>query len=201
MIPIVVAWTEYTATMNGRVFKLVPCENCPTEYVYVLEREGTGFGRSLYGLVDEHAENNAVSSAEMLLGEYLANDFDPVPCPVCGHYQKYMFPKLYETRSLWGPAASVAVLAVGGISAIGAIFWGMNYLEQPTDHALWRLGLACSALAVVSLVGARLSAAERARVRDFDPNTEDQQARIEKGRSRAMTRAAFEASQQQNDPG
>src|SRR5438477_366098 len=53
MIPIPVVWTHYTATVRGRVLKLVPCENCSTEYVYALEREGEGAGTSLYLLNEE----------------------------------------------------------------------------------------------------------------------------------------------------
>ena len=51
MIPIF--WTQYTATMQGRVLKVVPCENCSTEYVYIMEREASGFGTSMYMLNNE----------------------------------------------------------------------------------------------------------------------------------------------------
>lgn len=47
MIPVVVFRTKHTATVGGRVLKLVPCENYSTEYVYVLEREGLGVGISV----------------------------------------------------------------------------------------------------------------------------------------------------------
>ena len=197
MIPIVVVWTNYTSTVQGRVVKLVPCENCSTEYVYVLEREGTGVGTSFYLMNEEGAESHAVSSAKDTLQQYLANDFDPVPCPVCGHYQKYMFPKLLETTSLWGVGAMVAVVLVGLFSFVGTLFWGMNYLQQPNDYALGRLGATGSVLAVVGLIGAGLLAAQRAQVRRFNPNAEDQENRIAKGKSRAVTRADFEAKQQQ----
>lgn len=86
MIPIVVFWTNYTATVRGRVLKLVPCESCKAEYVYVLEREGVGAGTSVYGLYAETAQDNAESGAQEVLDQYLANDFDPIPCPMCGHY-------------------------------------------------------------------------------------------------------------------
>src|SRR3954467_7751703 len=81
VIPIVIIWTEYTATVNGRVLKLVPCENCATEYVYVLERESSGTAICLYSVLGEDWENRLVSGAEEPLRQYLANDFDPVPCP------------------------------------------------------------------------------------------------------------------------
>jgi hypothetical protein len=197
VVPIVVFWTNYTATVNGRVLKLVPCEDCGTVYVYVLEREGTGAGTSVYLLNDEGAQRNAVSSAGEALRDYLANDFDPVPCPACGHYQRFMFPKLIETRSAWAPVAAVAVLAAGGLAAVTALYTTIGYLDRPNDRDLWRLAVAWPVLAVVAGVGYWLSAVQRARVRNFDPNGEDRDARIEKGRARALTRAEFETMQQQ----
>jgi hypothetical protein len=169
-----------------------------TEYVYVLERDGTGVGTSVYLTNEQGAEENAKSSAEESLRDYLANDFDPVPCPVCGHYQRYMFPKLIETKSPWGLIVTLVVLTAGALSAVSAMYWGINYLQRPTDRALSRLGVSIAILTVTGVVGAGLSALRRARERRFDPNSEeDQQARIEKGRSRAFTRSEFEASQRQ----
>jgi hypothetical protein len=194
-------WVEHTATVNGRVLKLVPCENCSIEYVYVLEREGTGFAVSPYALYNEEARDYAASSADDTLQQYLANDFDPVPCPACGHYQQYMFPKLIETHSPWGAAAKVAVLMVVCLSAVTALYWGANYAQRPGDRALTRLVAAGSVLAVAGVAGVGLWALERARVRSFDPNTEDQAARIARGRSRAVTRAEFEALQRARGEG
>lgn len=136
-----------------------------------------------------------MSSAEEALRDYLENDFDPVPCPVCGHYQTYMFPKLLEARSLWGLVATMVLLVVGILSAVTTAYWGVSYLQGPEDEKLWRVITCCSVFAVVVLIGAGLSTAQRARVDRFDPNTEDEQARIEKGRSRALTRAEFDAKQ------
>jgi hypothetical protein len=192
MIPIV--WTNYTATIPGRVLKLVPCENCSTEYVYVLEREGEGAGTTVYGLNHEGALGHAVAAAEDTLQQYLANDFDPVPCPACGHYQRYMFPKLYEPAS-WLTAARLVVLAAGSLSVVGALYWTLMYLQRASGHALGRMGAAWALLAVLGLLAVGLGVVERSRARRFDPNTEDQQTRIEKGRSRALTRAEFEAQQ------
>ncbi|HET6572745.1 MAG TPA: hypothetical protein VFG68_04015 [Fimbriiglobus sp.] len=193
---ILVYWTKYTATLHGQVLKFVPCENCSTEYVYVLEREGSGVGTSVYMLNDEGAQDHATSAADDTLRSYLENDFDPVPGPTCGHYQRYMFPKLQETRSPWGPAATLVVLAFGCLAAVGGLYWSIAYLQQPNDHALERMVAAWSLVVVLGLVGVGLSAIKRSQVRRFDPNSEDRQARIEKGRSRAVTRAEFEKTQQ-----
>jgi hypothetical protein len=193
MIPVV--WTQYTATASGRVLKLVPCEHCSTEYVYVLEREGEGAGTSLYWLNEDGAQANAASAAEDTLRQYLENDFDPVPCPVCGHYQRYMFPKLYGGSPLI-QLARLAVVVLGCVGALGALYWTATYVQHPGDRALERMVANWSLLAVVGLIGVGLGALERARARRFDPNSEDQQARIEKGRLRAVTRAEFEAAEQ-----
>jgi Zn ribbon nucleic-acid-binding protein len=195
MIPIPVFWTKHTATLNGRVLKLVPCENCSTEYVYVLEREGSGVGTSVYMLNEEGAASHAQSAAEDTLQAYLENDFDPVPCPACGHYQRYMFPKLLETKSLRGPAMMLVLLLVGCLAAVSALYWSVVYLQRPNDRVLERMVITWSTLLIVGLVGLGLWLIKQARIRRFDPNVEDQQARIAKGRSRAVTRTEFEVAQ------
>src|SRR4051794_9482789 len=126
MIPVPVFWTEYTATMEGRVLKSVSCENCATEYVYVMERQATGVGTSVYGL-NPGASGHAKTTAADTLGAYLENDFDPVPCPTCGHYQRYMFPKLMETKGLLGLLLAVGIFVVGLVAALAAIKCTLNY--------------------------------------------------------------------------
>jgi hypothetical protein len=199
MIPIPVIWTKYTATVRGRVLKLVPCENCSTEYVYVLEREGEGVGTSVYLLNEASAENHAATAAEDTLQQYLENDFDPVPCPVCGHYQRYMFPKLYDGGSTWVLIAKLIAIVVVCLSAVAAAYWGVAYLQRPGDHALVRLAVTLTLLAVFGLLAFGLGVVERSQAQRFDPNTEDQRARIERGRSRSVTRAEFEAQQRERE--
>ncbi len=197
MIPIPIVWTKYTATMRGRVLKLVPCENCSTEYVYVLEREGEGVGTSVYLLNESGAEEHAESAAEDTLQQYLENDFDPVPYPICGHYQRYMFPKLYDGGSTWVLITKLIAIVVVSLSGVGAVYWGVVYLQRQGDDALVRLAVMSVLLAVFALFAFGLDAVERFQARRFDPNTEDQRARIEKGRRRAVTRAVFEARQRE----
>lgn len=196
MIPIVVTWTKYTATLHGRVLKLVPCENCSTEYVYMLEREGSGVGTTVYSLDEPGAEKHAQSAAEETLQEYLENDFDAIPCPECGHYQRYMFPKLLETRSLWGPALTLALLFVGCLDGVSALYWSIVYLRRPSEHAFGRLVLTGSILLGVIVIGFVTSLLRRRAMRRFNPNLGDAQARIARGRTRAVTRAEFEKTQQ-----
>ena len=199
MIPIVVFWTEYTANVHGRVMKLVPCENCSTEYVYELERDCTGVGTSVYGLTDDSAQDHAKSAAADTLQSYLENDFDAVPCPACGHYQKYMFPKLLETKSLWGPLSSLVVLLIGCLAGGAILYWIIAYLRGPSDYALHRIIAAVSVLLVVCPIGISLLLINRSRIRRFDPNlVESQDDRLEKGRKRAVTKLQFEKTLKEN---
>jgi hypothetical protein len=196
MVPVWVFWTEYTATLRGRVLKSVACETCSTEYVYMLDRQGSGVGTSVYMLNDDGAKGHATSAAEDTLQSYLENDFDPVPCPACGHYQRYMFPKLLETKSLRGPAVMLLILFIGCVDAVSALYWSVVYVQRPNDHAFGRMIVTWSALLLVCLIGIGLWLVQQAHIRRFDPNSEDRNARIAKGRARAVTRADFDKAQQ-----
>lgn len=193
MVPIPIVWTQYTATVKGQVLKLVPCENCATEYVYVLKREGEGIGTSMYYLNESGAATHAVASAEDALQQYLANDFDAVPCPTCGHYQRSMFPKLYDGGPIWVVLAKLVAVVAACLNAVGVAYWGLAYVQRPGDDSLVGLAGTSGALAVCGALAGWLNKVERAHADRFDPNTEDQQIRIEKGRGRAVTRAEFEA--------
>ena len=200
MIPIWVDWTKHTAIVRGRVHKLVPCESCATEYVYVLEREGEGVGTSMslmssvYLMDEGGAADHAAAAADETLRQYLENDFDPVPCPVCGHYQRHMFPKLYAPPA-WLPIVRLAAVVGGSVTAVVALYETLTYLRGLGGDTLGRMAAAWAVLAVFVLIVVGLGVVERSRDRWFDPNAGDRQARIAEGRRRAVTRAEFEAVQ------
>jgi hypothetical protein len=197
MIPIPVFWTKYTATVHGRNLKVVLCENCSTEYLYLLEREASGVGTSMYMLSNEGAADHAQSAAEETLECVLENDFDPVPCPACGHYQRYMFPKLLKPKGPLVQAVTFAVLVTGCLAVVSALYCTVAYTQHPNDHGLRNLVAAWSALLLLCLTGLGLSIGNRYMIRHFDPNLHDQEARLAIGRSRAVTRAEFEKVQQE----
>jgi hypothetical protein len=198
MIPIPIVWTSHTATIRGSILKFVPCENCSTEYVYVMKREGSGSGTSLYLLNEQGAAEGAAETAKAVLKGVLENDFDPVPCPVCGHYQRYMFPKLLETKELQekrGCGRGVflfGTIAAGFLAGIVALRSTLRYTEAPNDHDLGGMIAAWSVVLLACLIGLTLSILKRVRDRRFDPNSGDRRARIALGRSQAITRAEYE---------
>lgn len=195
MIPIPVFWTQYTATMHGRVLKVVACENCLTEYVYIMERDASGVGTSVYMLNDEGAEGHAQSAAEDTLKSVLENDFDPVPCPACGHYQRYMFPKLQETKGMWVLVVTLAVIMIGCIAAVSGLKCSIAYLQGPSDDGFRNMVTAWSLLLLICLIGLGLSTFNKRKISRFNPNMTNQQARIAIGGSRAVTWAEFDKFQ------
>jgi hypothetical protein len=191
-IPIYVFWTEYTAKAQGRNLKFVPCEHCSTEYVYVMEREAVGTGTSVYLLNDEGAAGHATSAADETLACVLENDFDPVPCPACGHYQRYMFPKLLGNTGLGVRIVLLVVSVIGCLAAVTALYRTITYLQHPNDDGFGRMVTTWFVLLLLSLTGIGLSIVNRVLIRRFDPNVGDPQARIALARGRAVTRAEFE---------
>jgi hypothetical protein len=195
MVLIPVFWTKYTATVRGRNLKVVPCENCSTEYLYILEREGSGVGTSVYALNDTGAAGHAQSAADDTLRSVLENDFDPVPCPACGHYQRYMFPKLMETKGMGALAVKVLLIVGSCLAALVALGCTLGHFQQPSDESFRRMAISWSVLLALGVAGLGLSLLNKYQIRRFNPNLRDQQERIAIGRSRAVTRAEFEKAQ------
>jgi hypothetical protein len=196
MIPLPVFWREYTATKQGRILKAVSCENCSTEYVYLMERESSGVGTSFYSLNNEGAESHSQSAAAETLKSVLENDFDPVPCPMCGHYQRFMFPKLLETKRMSELVVKLALILVGAIAGVIALRETIAYFGRPNDYVLSNMVGPVLVLLLVGLISLSLWVINRYKVRHFNPNFGDPQTRIAIGRNRAITRAEFEKIQQ-----
>src|SRR5262249_18582660 len=143
------------------------------------------------------AADHATSAAKETLDSLLENDFDVVPCPVCGHYQKYMFSKLLETKGMMGLVIPVAVIMAGCIAAVIAVKCSIVYLQHPSDDGFRSMVTAWFTLLIISLIGLVLSILRKRKIRRFDPNSADQQERIALGQSRAVTRAEFERIQRE----
>lgn len=201
MVLIPIFWTQYTAKAQGRRLKFVPCENCSVEYVYVMEREATGAGTSVYMLNDQGAAGQATSGAREMLSDILENDFDPVPCPVCGCYQRFMVPKLLGHTGLWVRLVLLVVIVLGCLAVANAVFRSIDYLQHPADYDFQQLVTTGAALLLLGVAAVGLSLLNRVLIRRFNPNAGDPEGRITIGRSRAVTREEFEKGQPAQGPG
>src|SRR4051812_28413051 len=91
MIPIPSA-RHATVTLSGAVYKIVRCEHCQSEYVYLMERATSASDTTLPFADIWDSLGRARSNAEARLQQRLANEHDAVPCPQCGWFQSYMYP-------------------------------------------------------------------------------------------------------------
>lgn len=198
MIPLWGTVTQYTADVLGQAVKVVACENCSTEYVYLMERVSTGSaytgGISLLPAPDDEAQSRASSMAREGLKDLLKEEYDPVPCPACGHYQKHMFPKLQSPPSDSHSLLYLAAILIGLGAAVATVWYLLRLFRAPDNSGLTEAILLGSiALAMVAVL-TRLSILDKRRTERFDPNTEaDREARIALGKARAVTRAQFDA--------
>src|SRR5262245_5146455 len=192
MIPIPIYWTQYQTTMRGRALKSVTCENCLTEYLYMMERQSEGFGTSVYAIGDAEAEANAISAAQEILTSVLEKDYDLIPCPECGSFQRHMFPKLRESKWIWIQVLMIAVILIGAVDAVGVLYWAVSYLLEPSHHGISRLVMDLSILLPVCVAVIGLAFLKKYKIRKFNPNLGDPQMRIALGRSRAVTRSEYE---------
>lgn len=70
---------ERTASATGRRPKFVACEKCGTEYVYLMERKGSGSGTSFLFLDNAGAKERAQQIARVSVYKQLEEGQDPIP--------------------------------------------------------------------------------------------------------------------------
>jgi hypothetical protein len=168
--------------------RAVRCEKCQTEFVYVVSREGLGYGVSLLYLDNAGAQDQARMRAEAELRRELARGHEPVPCPGCGWYQRSMIPLLRQAhwRGLTIAGAFFLYLAAL-LLVLGVAAW---FSDMPRhEESARQLVEACGWVAGIGLglILARKVLAWRLR-----PNEGDPEPRMALARKVAITREEFE---------
>jgi len=103
--------SQYFATVQGIVWKIVLCEQCATTYGYRIEVSGSGSGSSFLFLNNEGAKTDASLQAQARFYQNAEKKVVPVPCPVCGWYQERM-QRVLRRQIHWAHAAGAGVLAL-----------------------------------------------------------------------------------------
>ena len=181
----------YEARISGSVWKWVVCQNCQTEFTYLMTRQGHGSGTSWFFLNNRGAIELATRQAHVNLQSRLKREEDPVPCPNCGWYQPSMIIILRRDHHWW------MVLVAGFLFVVAAVFfvlWLASFLSAKADireassqygtTAAWAGTLATTVLAFRKALSLRVQ-----------PNDGDAQERIRLGQSLAITKAEFEKQQ------
>jgi hypothetical protein len=177
----------YEAIVRGSAVRAVACENCQTEFVYILRRQGLGHGVSPLYLDNQGAQDRARAHANADLHKELTRGQDPVPCPECGWYQRSMIPLLRQAHRrgmMIGGAFFQYVAALFFVLTAAAWFRGDAGIKdwvQPcaqTSGGLANIGL--------GLILTRKLLARRIR-----PNEGDPEARKALGQELAMKKEDF----------
>jgi hypothetical protein len=195
-IPIPYART-YTADLSGATLKLVRCEKCHVEYVYRMERIGSGSGTSLLFLENKAAQDRATQQAANGLRDLLWRECDPVPCPDCGWYQEAMIQAMRRDYCRWMQNTGLVLLVVSVMSLIIAYFAYLGSLQHkqnpryPTPPP-WFIPLSLIACGVIGVAGAGLLVAKANLSAHYDPNATDVKTRIALGRLRALLKGELE---------
>lgn len=134
---------QYSANFTVHVWKQVHCESCGGDYVYMMQRQGSGSAFSPLGLANESAkrlaENSANNEARRLLHE---GDF--VACPTCGWYQRHMI-LIHRRKQLrcfyFGLLVAVSIVIGLWATEQSHQFITNVLLTVVVSFALWGIGL------------------------------------------------------------
>jgi hypothetical protein len=190
LIPIPIG-RKYTTNLSAATLKLVRCENCHVEYVYRMDRIGSGSGTSVLFFENRGAQDRATEQAANELRGLLSRECDAVPCPDCGWFQEAMIRVMRRDRWPWMQNTGLFLLAVSTISLIIAyVTWLPNFAHSPGPP--WLLPVSLIAGVVTGVAGAGLLVIKAALSKRYDPNASDVKARITLGRLRALLKDELE---------
>jgi hypothetical protein len=172
---------------HGSAYKAVVCESCQTEFVYLLRRHALGSATSVLYLDCEGAKARAARDAAAALKRALARDHDPVPCPACGWYQRYMVTVLRRQHRRWMTLAGIICLYLAGLLFAIAVLAHFSADPVGVESA----GAYGQAGAVVANLGCGLILIRWLLALRVRPNQGDAEARKQIGQSRAQIRGQF----------
>jgi hypothetical protein len=181
---------SYTATVSARFPKIVHCQGCNLDYVYLIERTATGEGTSFLFLDNSGASQRAGKKAEAALRQKLENELDVVPCPQCGHLTPDMVAEAQRLRYRWLLITGLVFLPITAILFV--ITMAMDPFRNMPDtiNRMWIL-TGISGLLMIGLPILSLFLRKR-----YNPNADDLDGRLALGQSRAISLAQFVAMSQ-----
>jgi hypothetical protein len=179
---------HFEVTTKGQMFKVVACENCRGEFVYLLTRDALGCASTAMFWDRAGTKERAANQAQAELHRALERGQDPVPCPACGWYQSSMIPLVRAAHLHWmGVIGALLVY----LAVLCVVLGGLGHLSNERDvvamgtsllwAAAWTAGIGCGLILVRKFLAIRLQ-----------PNDGDPERRIHLGQQLARTRAEFD---------
>lgn len=124
--------TQYTATVGGKAWKEVCCENCGEDYLFEVERSVSASSTSVLWLDNQGAQDKASEEAHRQIQQQLDDAIDPVSCPNCGWFQERMGQILKRNRLIWPLVVSLPLggilMFIGQLNSFPPNDWSRNML-------------------------------------------------------------------------
>ncbi len=179
----------YTTTLQGTVPKLVRCESCAFEYVYLLEANVAGESTSFLFLDNEGARQRLATDADAALRQNRDHGIEVVPCPNCGLVQTHMLARACGQHRLWMRTAGLITLAAAGILVALAIIYtlidAMGAGFTALTVAIWAV------LFLVFNAGLGLIFLRSYMANQYDPNGAPAEIRIRLGQELAVSKEEY----------
>jgi hypothetical protein len=184
---------SYQVTVTGRAPKLVTCEKCGHEYVYLLEASAAGHASSNVLFDPGGAHERAHEAAYGDLHHTLEYDCEAVPCASCGHVQEHMRPKARRRHRRWLKTLALLAFAFGGILTAPAMIVSMYGRPSTVGNLLW-VAVGCLFACSAAMAFFRLYL-----LRDFDPNAQPVELRKQLGQALAVSKDEYVKMMQEDE--
>jgi hypothetical protein len=177
----------------------VRCEQCRHKYGYALTRSVRVKATRIIFESREKARRVAEHNAEDQLDEKLDRQSDPVPCPSCGWIQSKMLNAARRERFPRWPRNALFAVILAGIAFFASSIVYAAQQERPNRDLS---GVFTGLMLTVALLGGggiiSLVLHDR-RVKNYDPNSDPVEDRIERGRERTLSWQEFRELYPQDD--
>jgi hypothetical protein len=192
MVPIWIPYAlDYAAILKGHAPKLVRCEKCQFEYVYLLSRRAKGEATSFLFLDNKGARERAQSRAADRLSQKLEQSCDPVPCPECGWLQAEMIARARHLRYSWMGMTARVLCPIAALFVFVVILITANLQESRSRDAREFLIAAWSVSALLAAAAIGISVLAWQLPKRLDPNAEDLEIRKQRGKSLALGKEEY----------
>jgi hypothetical protein len=191
------AGTRYFSYLEGSVPKVVKCEECGRQYVYLFYARSTGVAESPYLLNEEGAQQSSREQATFTLSYELEHGISVVPCPNCGRIQEHMFPLVAQSKYGWIGGIVLTLGVVAGLAFLAAIMATTKLGSNLGNDVLIGV-LACwGVVAIFVLAAVAVQRRKKALCAKVDPNEAPLEERLKRGRELAISLEEFERQMKQ----
>jgi hypothetical protein len=183
---------EDRGRLSRTIHVRVRCEQCRHGYGYALTRSvRVNVSQAIWESRDR-SRRTAEHLAQNRLDQKLDRESDPVPCPNCGWFQSQMLDAARGERFPHRPRNAIFALILAGIAFFASIIVMQAQEERPGRDLS---GVLTGLMLTVALLGgggiAGLVLHDR-RVKNYDPNSDPVEDRIERGRECALSWKEFQ---------